>query len=147
MSGRVSQRRSPLTGGTDPGATPAGSGAPAFPQCLLRVAVGGVPVMAAVTDIWPWPLLSLSRYRQVDMVPVLHRVGTDVAIAADAWIALDGNAEGNGTAAADRGIRVRLYLVDVLPVHVGGADLAQGNNGVGMLISRHLVARLGGLSC
>ncbi|MEA1674004.1 hypothetical protein [Nitrospirillum sp. BR 11163] len=138
MSGRVSQRRLPLAGEVYPGTPevpPAGR--------RLRVTVGGVPVVALVSDAWPWTLLSLTRHRQVDMVPSLHQVAGGAAIAADAWIALEGAmASGDGW----NGLRVRLYLVDALPADPTAT--ARANDGpADMLLSRDLAACLGWASC
>ncbi|MEE3623018.1 hypothetical protein UCD39_03330 [Nitrospirillum sp. BR 11752] len=109
----------------------------------LRVMVGGLPVVAAVSDTWPWTLLSLARHRQVDMLPSLHRVAGGVAIAADAWVALETSpAPVDGPA----GLRVRLYLVDALPADsVAMADAAP--DPTDMVLSRDLAASLGWVSC
>ncbi|MEC4589476.1 MULTISPECIES: hypothetical protein [Nitrospirillum] len=134
MSGRVSQRRLPLAGEVYPG-TPE---APPLGR-RLRVFVGGVPVVALVSDAWPWTLLSLTRHRQVDMVPSLHQVAGGAAIAADAWVALE-------TATVPSGLRVRLYLVDALPADP--AAMAEMKDGpADMLLNRDLAACLGWASC
>ncbi|MEA1651815.1 hypothetical protein UAJ10_22725 [Nitrospirillum sp. BR 11164] len=138
MSGRVSQRRLPLAGEVYPG-TPK----PSPIGRRLRVVVGGVPVVAVVSDTWPWTLMSLARYRQVDMLPSLRQVAGGAAIAADAWIALETSpapVDGPG------GLRVRLYLVDALPDDP--AAMAEASRGpADMLLSRGLAASLGWVSC
>ncbi|MBB6251732.1 hypothetical protein [Nitrospirillum iridis] len=136
MSGRVSQRRLPLAGEVYPGTTQAP------PTGRLRVMVGGVAVVAAVTDAWPWTLLSLARHRQVDMIPSLHQVAGGVAIAADAWVALDEPAP-TGMADEPRALRARLYLVDALPGMAGTPDEAPAD----LLLSRDLAVCLGWPIC
>ncbi|WP_148293972.1 hypothetical protein [Azospirillum sp. B4] len=137
MSGRTVQRRLPLAGEDYPGESKAPS------PGRQRVLVGGVPVVAAVTDTWPWTLLTLAHHRQVDMVSALHQVAGGVAIAADAWIALEASA---GTGGRQPALRARLYLVDTLPVDANaGAD--EGEVPADLLLSRDLAACLGWASC
>ncbi|MDZ5648973.1 hypothetical protein [Nitrospirillum sp. BR 11828] len=138
MSGRVSHQRLPLAGEVYPGTpevSPVGR--------RLRVVVGGVPVEAAVSDTWPWTLLSLARHRLVDMLPSLHHVAGGVAIAADAWVALDTSP---APADAPGGLRVRLYLVDALPAEPV-ATAGQTRGPADMMLSRDVAASLGWLSC